>query len=51
MGEPKETLAEHVARTQAKAFDPKLPLEAVAEDWGCTVRHILNLEKAGAQNH
>lgn len=30
-----------------KAFDPKLPLDVVAEDWGCTVRHIQNLEKAG----
>lgn len=28
-------------------FDPKLPLDVVAEDWGCTVRHIRDLEKAG----
>jgi hypothetical protein len=28
-------------------FDPKLPLDVVAEDWGCTVRHIRNLEKRG----
>jgi hypothetical protein len=27
--------------------DPKLPLDVVAEDWGCTVRHIRDLEKAG----
>ena len=47
MGEPKETLGEHIARTQAKALDPKLSLETVAEDWGCTVRHILHLEQRG----
>ena len=30
-----------------KALDPKLPLDVVADDWGCTVRQLLKMEEAG----